>query len=90
MTDDQHIFFDIGGVLGRTAGIGSNGRRQSSTSGSTREDFQCRHEEVVGAWEEGRISLDEYLDITVFHQPRKFTREEFDEFMCAQSVPDEA
>jgi putative hydrolase of the HAD superfamily len=53
------------------------------------KDFQCRHEEVVGAWEEGRITIDEYLDITVFHKPVDFSREEFIGFMRSQSVPDE-
>ena len=84
----QHIFFDIGGVLG------SNGwDREQRTRAVERfhldpDDFQCRHEEVVGEWEEGRISRDEYLDIAVFHAPRSFSRDEFIAFMESQSVPD--
>ena len=53
------------------------------------EDFQWRHEEVIAEWEEGRITLDEYLDIAVFYTERDFTRDEFRDFMCAQSVPDQ-
>jgi len=87
--DIKHIFFDIGGVLG------SNGwdreQRQSAVErfGLNAEDFQWRHEEVIGEWEEGRITLDEYLDIAVFYTDRHFSREEFADFMCAQSVPNE-
>lgn len=89
MTEISHIFFDIGGVLG------SNGwdreQRQAAVErfDLNAEDFQWRHEEVVGEWEEGRISLAEYLDIAVFYTERPFSRDEFREFMCAQSVPNE-
>ena len=89
MTDISHIFFDIGGVLG------SNGwdreQRQCAIErfGLNAEDFQWRHEEVIAEWEEGRITLDEYLDIAVFYTERDFSRDEFRDFMCAQSVPDQ-
>ncbi len=87
--DIKHVFFDIGGVLG------SNGwdreQRQSAVErfGLNAEDFQWRHEELIAEWEEGRITLDEYLDIAVFYTDRNFSREEFADFMCAQSVPNE-
>jgi putative hydrolase of the HAD superfamily len=81
------VLFDIGGVLG------SNGwdREQRAEAlrrfGLDEEDFQYRHEETVGALEAGEISLDEYLDVTVFCDVRDFSREEFKAFMFAQSVP---
>jgi len=81
------VLFDIGGVLG------SNGwdREQRAAAverfGIDAEDFQYRHEETVGAFESGQISLDEYLDVTVFCDDRPFSRAEFKEFMFAQSVP---
>ena len=86
----RHIFFDIGGVLG------SNGwdreQRESAVKhfGLNPEDFQWRHEEVVGEWEEGRITLDEYLDIAIFYTDRDFSREQFKDFMRSLSVPNEA
>lgn len=86
----RHIFFDIGGVLG------SNGWDREQRARAVRqfdldaEDFEWRHKEVVAQWEEGRITLDGYLDIAVFCAPRGFSREEFIEFMYSQSVPDEA
>lgn len=81
------VFFDIGGVLG------SNGwdREQRSAAverfGLDPDDFQYRHEETVGALESGAISLDEYLDVTVFSEPRPFSRDEFKDFMFALSEP---
>ena len=88
MTGDiAQVFFDIGGVLG------SNGwdREQRTAAvahfGLDEEDFQYRHEETVGALESGAISLDEYLDVTVFSEPRPFSREQFRDFMFALSEP---
>jgi len=81
------VLFDVGGVLG------SNGwdreQRQAAVErfDLDAEDFQYRHEETVGALEAGQISLDEYLDVTVFCEPRSFTKEEFRRFMFEQSVP---
>jgi len=81
------VLFDIGGVLG------SNGwdREQRNAAiekfGLDPEDFQYRHEETVGAFESGHITLDEYLDVTVFCEDRAVSREDFKRFMFAQSVP---
>ena len=84
-----HIFFDIGGVLGSNGWDREQRARAVERFQLAAEDFQCRHEEVVGEWEEGRITIDEYLDFTVFHQDRPFSRREFVDFMLAQSIPNE-
>lgn len=82
----QLVLFDIGGVLG------SNGwDREQRLAAIERfaldaDDFQYRHEETVGAWEAGMISMDEYLDVTVFCSKRDFSRDEFKAFVLAQSV----
>jgi putative hydrolase of the HAD superfamily len=87
MTAINQLLFDIGGVLG------SNGwdREQRGAAiarfGLDADDFQYRHEETVGAFESGQISLDEYLDVTVFWQHRDFSREEFKKFMFGLSTP---
>jgi len=82
-----HLFFDVGGVLG-SSGWGAAPRalavERFHLDGA---DFDRRHREVVGQWEEGRLTLDEYLDCTVFDVPRPFAREEFKTFMLAQSAP---
>lgn len=87
MTPVNQVLFDIGGVLG------SNGwdREQRASAVAhfalDSEDFQYRHEETVGAFESGQITLDEYLDVTVFWQPRDFSHEEFKKFMLGLSTP---
>ena len=90
MTEIKHIFFDIGGVLGSNGWDHEQRERAIQRFDLNPEDFEWRHKEVVSEFEEGRISLDEYLDIAVFHTPRSFSREEFAEFMRSQSIPDEA
>ncbi len=89
MTTIRHIFFDIGGVLGSNGWDREQRGRAVEQFGLEPDDFQCRHEEVVGEWEEGRITLDEYLDIAIFYSPREFSRQQFVDFMFALSVPNE-
>jgi putative hydrolase of the HAD superfamily len=50
-------------------------------------EFGDRHEMVVSSFERGKISLDEYLDRTVFYRDRPFTRDAFKEFMYSLSQP---
>jgi putative hydrolase of the HAD superfamily len=85
----DHIFFDIGGVLGTNGWDREERENAVNHFKLDAEDFQCRHEEVAGAWEEGGITIDEYLAITVFHKPVDFSRDKFVEFMHSQSVPNE-
>jgi putative hydrolase of the HAD superfamily len=46
-----------------------------------------RHHLTFDTYEEGKLSLDEYLNRVVFYQERPFSREEFKAFMYAQSQP---
>lgn len=87
MNGPTALFFDVGGVL-LTNGWDRPARRQAAEHfGLVWDEFQDRHELVVGDFEAGRIGLQEYLDSTVFYQPRTFTDSEFKEFMYAQSQP---
>ena len=90
MTEIRHIFFDIGGVLGSNGWDKEQRQRAVERFDLSADDFQWRHEDVVGEWEEGRITIDEYLDVAVFYTERVFSRAEFIEFMYSQSIPDEA
>ena len=82
------LFFDVGGVL-LTNGWDRNTRRQTARQFSIDWDtLEERHELVVEGFETGRLTLDEYLDRTVFHDPRAFSREAFKAHMFAQSQPD--
>lgn len=82
-----HIFFDIGGVLGSN-GWDREQRARARARFPLDEEFERRHQELVGEWENGRLSLEEYLESAVFFTPRPFTQEEFVEFMFAESQPD--
>jgi len=79
------LFWDIGGVI-LTNGWDTRSRREAAqTFHLDWEEFQERHELSFPAFDSGNISLNEYLDRTLFYRPREFTREEFTTFMFAQS-----
>ena len=81
-----HIFFDIGGVLGSN-GWDHEQRARADERFDLGDEFENRHQELVGDWEIGRLTLDEYLDSAVFFTPRSFTKAEFIAFMFEQSEP---
>lgn len=82
-----HAFFDIGGVLG-TNGWDRNDRKEAADAfGLDLEEYTRHHDAVVPAFEEGLITIDQYLDRTVFVRPRSFTPEDFKAFMYRQSKP---
>lgn len=87
MTRIRHVFFDIGGVLATNGWDREQRKVAVEKFGLDADEFQTRHEEMVGPLEQGQISLDEYLDIVVFHEERRFSREEFRDFIFAQSKP---
>ena len=81
-----HLFFDIGGVLG-TNGWDNEQRTRAASHFALGPEFESRHQELIGDWEIGRLTLDEYLDSAVFFAPRSFTKEEFTTFMFDESEP---
>lgn len=83
----RHVFVDIGGVLGTNGWDREQRQRAVETFKLDKADFEFRHQEIVGAWEEGRMSMDEYMDLAIFHCPREFSREQFRDFVLAQSIP---
>jgi putative hydrolase of the HAD superfamily len=81
------LFLDIGGVL-LTNGWDHNIRtRAAEKFGLNYEEMNERHHLTFDTYEEGKLSLDEYLNRVVFYQERTFSREEFKAFMYAQSQP---
>jgi putative hydrolase of the HAD superfamily len=79
------LFWDIGGVV-LTNGWDRNSRKAACEAfGFDYEEFQDRHELSFPAFDAGQLSLNEYLDRTLFYRTRSFTREEFTAFMFAQS-----
>ncbi len=49
--------------------------------------FEARHPQANEAWERDLITAKEYLDATVFYEPRDFSANDFMQAMFAQSVP---
>jgi len=79
------LFWDIGGVI-LTNGWDRGSRREAASAFHFDwEEFQDRHDLSFPAFDSGLISLNEYLDRTLFYRQRPFTREEFTAFMFAQS-----
>ena len=81
------IFLDIGGVL-LTNGWGHKSRKLATDKFHLDSDeMEARHAMAFETFELGKLTLDEYLNITLFYEPRNFSKEEFWKFMCSQSQP---
>jgi putative hydrolase of the HAD superfamily len=79
------VFLDIGDVL-LTDGWDHLARRRAAKSFKLEwADMEERHGLTFEIFEEGKITLDEYLSLVVFHKRRTFTRNQFRRFMFAQS-----
>ena len=85
MSEITTLFWDIGGVIMTNGWDTTARRRATETFHLDWEEFQDRHELSFPAFDSGNISLDEYLNRTLFYRARSFTREEFIAFMFAQS-----
>ncbi len=85
MSEITTLFWDIGGVI-LTNGWDRESRKEAAaTFRLDWEEFEDRHDLSFPAFDTGHITLNEYLDRTLFYRPRPFTREEFTAFMFAQS-----
>src|SRR5690242_227414 len=79
------LFSDIGGVL-----LTNGWPHQSRMAAAEKfhidyDEMNILHDFIFNVYEIGRITLDDYLDTVIFNKPRNFTKEEFKEFMFAQS-----
>jgi putative hydrolase of the HAD superfamily len=81
------ILFDVGGVLLTNGWDHRERAAVIAQFGLDLAAFEARHPAPNDAWEKDAISLDEYLNATVFYEPRSFSRGDFFDAMCAQSVP---
>ena len=86
MSDVTALFWDVGGVI-LTNGWDRGSRAAAAKKfGIDWEEFEDRHDLAIPAFETGRITLDTYLQRTIFYRKRSFTREEFTDFISAQSA----
>ncbi|MBT9331075.1 HAD-IA family hydrolase [Paracidobacterium acidisoli] len=85
MSEISTILWDVGGVF-LTNGWDHHERAAVLAQfGLDRDAFEQRHTEPNDAWEKSLITVEEYLDRTVFYEPRSFTHSDFIEAMKAQS-----
>ncbi len=87
MSQIHAIFWDVGGVLLSNAWDHTQRMAAVERFHLDENEFHARHEMVVSSFERGKITLDEYLDHTVFYRDRPFTRDEFRDFMFSLSEP---
>jgi len=86
MAEITAIFWDVGGVV-LTNGWDRHARQRAAEEFRLDwEDFEDRHELVVSRFETGRMGLDHYLDRTIFYCARDFSRDDFRNYMFAQSM----
>ncbi len=79
------LFVDIGGVL-LTDGWTHEGRKRAAAKFDLDlADMEDRHHLTFDTYEEGKLTLDEYLRRVVFYEERPFTRAQFRTFMFSQS-----
>jgi putative hydrolase of the HAD superfamily len=87
MTTITTLFLDIGGVLLTNGWDRSIRQLAAETFHLNFEEMDERHHLTFDTYEEGKVTLDEYLDRVVFYQERPFTRDHFRTFMFDQSRP---
>jgi len=81
------VFLDIGGVL-LTDGWDHHARKRTATHFKLNwAEMEEQHHLTFDTYEEGKLTLEEYLGRVVFYQKRSFTRAQFKRFMFAQSKP---
>jgi putative hydrolase of the HAD superfamily len=81
------VFLDVGGVL-LTDGWDHHARKRAAAHFKLEAaELEDRHHLTFDTYEEGKLTLEEYLDRVVFYQKRTFTRTQFRRFMFAQSKP---
>jgi putative hydrolase of the HAD superfamily len=81
------LFVDIGGVL-LTNGWDHHARERAATKFKLDlVEMEGRHHLTFDTYEEGKLTLKEYLSRTVFYEQRPFTPAQFQRFMLAQSEP---
>jgi putative hydrolase of the HAD superfamily len=81
------VFLDIGGVL-LTDGWGHHARKRAAANFKLEwVEMEARHQLTFDTYENGKLTLKEYLGRVVFYRKRPFTFAQFRRFMFAQSKP---
>jgi putative hydrolase of the HAD superfamily len=81
------LFFDVGGVLLTNGWDRESRALAAKTFALNPQEMEDRHHLTFDTYEVGKLTLEEYLNRTVFYEERPFTRQQFRDFMFAQSQP---
>ena len=81
------LFWDVGGVLLSNAWDREQRERALEQFKLDEEEFDDRHEMVVSSLERGKITMDEYLQRTIFYRSRPFTQDAFKQYVLSLSQP---
>ena len=81
------LFTDVGGVLLTNGWDGSTREAAAKKFHLDQTEVDHRHHLTFDTYEIGKLSLDDYLDRIVFYEPRDFSKDDFKEFIFAQSQP---
>jgi putative hydrolase of the HAD superfamily len=79
------IFLDIGNVLLTNGWDRHMRRRAAEIFQLDYDEMNERHHLTFDTYEEGKLSLEDYLNRLVFYEDRAFTREDFKAYMFSQS-----
>jgi len=80
------ILFDVGGVLLTNGWDHCERAAVLDQFQLEKAEFEKRHAAANDPWERDLISAEQYLDETVFYEPRSFSHEDFLTAIFAQSV----
>jgi putative hydrolase of the HAD superfamily len=81
------LFWDVGGVLLTNAWDHTERNRALVQFELDEVDFNDLHQMLVSSFERGKITLDEYLERTIFYRTRTFSRDAFKDYMFSLSHP---
>ncbi len=81
------LFLDIGGVVLTNGWDRKSRQKAAEVFHLDYDDMDERHHLTFDTYEEGKLSLDEYLTRVVFFKKRDFTPQDFRKFMFDQSKP---
>lgn len=81
------LFLDVGGVLLTNGWDHESRKRAAAYFKLDPAEMEARHHLAFDPFEQGRLTLEEYLNEVFFHEKRPFTRSQFRRFMQEQSQP---
>lgn len=81
MSSVKVLFLDIGGVMLENGWGHEKRGRAADLFGFDIDELNERHHLTFDTYEEGKLTLDTYLDRVIFYEKRSFSRGDFKEYM---------